>query len=84
MHVLVTVASGVLATNVPFGFWRAGVRKFSASWFAAIHVPILLGVGLRLFSGLGWRLATFPVLLGAYFAGQYFGGVLRRRTRCDT
>ena len=81
MNTLLAVASGVLIVNLPFGFWRAGLRKFSVPWFAAIHLPILLVVGMRLLSGLGWRLATFPVLLGAYFAGQYFGGVLRRRTR---
>jgi hypothetical protein len=80
MNTLLAVASGVLIVNLPFGFWRAGLRKFSVPWFAAIHLPILLVVGMRLLSGLGWRLATFPVLLGAYFAGQYFGGVLRRRT----
>ena len=84
MNTLLAVASGVLIVNLPFGFWRAGLRKFSVPWFAAINLPILLVVGMRLLSGLGWRLATFPVLLGAYFAGQYFGGVLRRRARRDT
>ena len=84
MNALLAVASGVLVVNLPFGFWRAGVRKFSVPWFTAIHLPILLAVGMRLLSGLGWRFATFPVLIGAYFAGQYFGGVLRRRALRDT
>lgn len=79
MNTILAVASGVLIVNLPFGFWRAGVRKFSVPWFAAIHLPILLAVAMRLLSGMDWRPATFPVLLGAYFAGQYFGGELRRR-----
>ena len=73
-------AVAVVAVNVPFGFWRAGVRKLSGPWFVAVHVPVLLVVGIRLLSGLGWHLATFPVFLGSYFVGQYVGGVLRRRT----
>jgi hypothetical protein len=74
---LLAVAGGVLVVNIPFGFWRAGVRKFSLVWFAAVHLPILLVVGMRLLSGLGWRLETFPVFLAAYLAGQYLGGKLR-------
>ena len=77
-QLLLEVAAGVLVLNVPFGFWRAGVRKFSAQWFFAVHLPIPLMVALRLCSGLGWSLATFPVVIGAYVTGQYFGGALRR------
>ena len=29
MNDLVAVAVGVLIVNVPFGFWRTGVRRFS-------------------------------------------------------
>ncbi len=78
MNALLAVAGGVLAVNLPFGFWRAGTRRFSAAWFAAVHLPILPAVAMRLLSGLGWRLATFPVLIVAYLTGQYFGAVLRR------
>ncbi len=67
----------VLALNLPFGFWRAGVRKYTTQWILAIHVPVPLVVGVRLASGLGWRLATFPVLIGAFFTGQFVGGRLR-------
>src|SRR5947209_7259767 len=36
-------------------------------------VDLLSGfiIALRIFSGLGWRLITFPVLIGAFFAGQF-------------
>lgn len=76
---LLTAAAIVLALNLPFGFWRAGVRKFSAGWILAVHSPVPLVVAVRLLSGLGWQLATFPVLIGAFFTGQFVGGRLRRR-----
>jgi len=77
--VLMAVAVGVLVLNIPFGFWRAGVRKFSLPWILAVHLPIPLVVTLRVLSGLGWSLASFPFVIGAYLTGQYLGGVLWRR-----
>ena len=75
---LMAVAAGVLVLNLPFGFWRVGVRKFSLSWFLAVHLPIPCVVVLRLYSGLGWSLVSFPFVIAAYFTGQYLGGVLRQ------
>ncbi|SMC24628.1 hypothetical protein SAMN02746041_02066 [Desulfacinum hydrothermale DSM 13146] len=75
---LTVVAAVVLCINLPFGYWRAQTQRFSRGWFLAIHVPVPLVVGLRIVSGLGWRLATFPVLIGAFFAGQLLGGLLCR------
>ena len=69
-----TVAIIVLLFNVPFGYWRAGVRKFSTQWILSIHSPVPFIIALRIFSGLGWRLITFPVLIGAFFGGQFLGG----------
>jgi hypothetical protein len=67
----------VFLVNLPFGFWRAGARKLSRSWFLAVHAPVPLVVAMRWLSGLGFQLATFPVLVGAFFAGQLVGGRLR-------
>jgi len=75
------VAVLVFLVNLPFGFWRAGVEKLSRQWFLAIHLPVPLVVALRVFSGLGWRPVSFPVLIGAFFLGQYAGGLLRRLLR---
>jgi hypothetical protein len=72
------VAALVFLINLPFGFWRAGVEKLSRQWFLAVHLPVPLVVALRVFSGLGWRPVSFPVLIGAFFLGQYAGGRLRR------
>jgi len=68
----------VLALNVPFGFWRAGTKRFTLPWFLAIHLPVPMAVGLRLAAGVGWRLATLPLFVGAFFAGQFLGGKCRR------
>lgn len=72
-----TVAAIVFALNVPFGYWRARTRKFSPAWFLAIHLPIPLIVLLRVYSGLGFKLSTFPLMLAAYFIGQFLGARLR-------
>jgi hypothetical protein len=77
---LVVISAVVLLLNLPFGFWRAGARRFSLRWFLAVHVPVPLVIGLRLVSGIGWQLATFPVVIGAFFGGQFLGGWLKRAT----
>ena len=41
----------IAAVNLPFGYWRAGVRKLSVPWFLAVHLPVLLVVGIRLLLG---------------------------------
>ncbi len=74
---LLAVAAATLVLNLPFGFWRAGLRKFSPAWFLAVHATVPLIVGMRLAAGLGWRLSTFPILVGAFFGGQFIGGRIR-------
>jgi hypothetical protein len=83
MNTLWLVALGVFVLNLPFGFWRAGVRRLSPPWFVAVHAPVPLVVLLRYVSGLGFQLATFPILVGAFFAGQLVGGRLRGVKRAD-
>jgi hypothetical protein len=75
------VAVTVLLLNVPFGYWRAGVRKFSLSWALAIHLPIPLVILLRLNTGIGFHFVTYPVLVGAFFAGQQVGAILCKNRR---
>ncbi len=48
------------------------------SWFLAVHAPGPFVVALPVLSGLGFQLTTVPVMLTAYFAGQFLGGKLRR------
>ena len=68
------VSASVFLLNLPFGYWRAHAGKFSLQWFLAVHLPVLAAISLRLLSGLGWQLMTFPALIGAYCVGQLLGG----------
>ena len=72
------VALAVLLINLPFGYWRAGVRRFTLPWFLAVHAPVPLIVALRILAGLGWQLSTVPVLASAFLVGQLLGGRLRQ------
>lgn len=82
MHKILLLSVMVTILNLPFGFWRESARKFSFTWFIAVHAPVPIVVGLRLLSGLGWHLESFPLLVSAYLVGQYSGGVLRRNFAC--
>ena len=73
------VAAAVFLINLPFGYWRAQSARFSRQWMLAVHLPVPLVIALRIFSGLGWQLISFPVLIGAFFLGQRCGGQLNRR-----
>jgi hypothetical protein len=72
-----TVALLVFLINLPFGYWRASVRKLSRQWFLAVHIPVPLVIALRIYSGLGFKLISFPVIIGAFFLGQFVGGRVR-------
>lgn len=79
--ILWLAALALLALNVPFGYWRAGLRKFSVPWFVAIHAPIPAAITLRFAAGIPFRLSTLPLFVAAYFAGQWIGGRLRGQAR---
>jgi hypothetical protein len=61
--------------NLPLGRWRSTVKKFSLSWFLAVHLSIPLIIFLRLKLGLSaWDI---PLNLAAAVAGQFVGGTSR-------
>ena len=70
---LLYVSLIVFILNIPFGYWRTNVKKFSLQWILAIHLPVPFVIGLRLLSGLGFQFVTYPALVGAFFAGQLLG-----------
>jgi len=75
MHMnLSAVAVVVFLLNLPFGYWRANEQKLSKRWFLSVHAPVPFVIALRLVSGLGWHFITFPVMIGAFFGGQFVGG----------
>jgi len=66
------VAFGV---NIPLGYLRAGVRKFSPAWFLYVHLSIPLIILLRLSLGLGY--AFIPIFIAMAVGGQLAGGRMR-------
>jgi hypothetical protein len=77
LKLLSVAAIIVFLINIPFGYWRSRVRKFSLQWILAIHIPIPFAIACRLILGLGWHLSTFPVLISAFLIGQLAGGKLQ-------
>ena len=75
---LLIVALATFMLNLPCGFWRQGTRKFSPGWITAVHLPLPFVVLLRLRSGVGFAWYTYPVVVGAYWAGQFLGGRWRK------
>jgi len=71
-------AALILLLNLPFGFWRAGLRKLSAPWFVSVHAPVPLAIGIRFALGLAFHWSTLPVFVAAFFGGQWLGGRWRR------
>ncbi len=78
MKTLWIVALTVFVLNLPFGWWRSSVKRFSKQWFLAVHIPVPFVIALRLLSGMGFKLITFPVLVGAFFSGQLIGGLAQK------
>ena len=76
---IVTIITFVV--NMPFGYWRASVKKFSLYWFLAVHLPIPLIVFLRFYFELGFQFYTYPFLVGAFFLGQFVGAKYYLRNR---
>jgi len=69
----------VVVVNMPFGYWRGTVQKFSWQWFLAIHFPVLLVVGIRYLFHLGFAAYTYPLLVVAFFIGQLLGKIISRK-----
>jgi len=75
---LIIITSIVFLLNIPFGYWRANVRRYSAQWFLAIHIPVPFIVALRLLSGIGFGWHTYLFLVGGFFLGQQFGSLVMK------
>jgi hypothetical protein len=75
---LILVAVIVFLLNIPFGYWRSRVKKFSIQWFLSVHIPVPFVIILRLYSDIGFEIITYPLLIAAFFLGQFAGGRLRK------
>jgi hypothetical protein len=71
-----TVALLVFLLNLPFGYWRASVRRKSGRWFLAVYLPAAFAIMLGIYSGRGFGLTSLTVVV-AFLLGQFVGGKLR-------
>ena len=72
-----TLALLVFLLNLPFGYWRASVRRLSTQWFLAVFLPAPAIVALRIYSGHDFGLKTYFAVAVSYLLGQFVGGRLR-------
>jgi hypothetical protein len=79
MSALILLILAIFVINLPFGYWREGLRRFSPAWFVAVHAAVPIVVGLRLWLAVDWSWSTLPLLVAAYFVGQTAGARIRRR-----
>ncbi len=65
----------VFLINLPFGYWRDRCRKFSVSWFLAIHIPVPFIYLAR--NTLSVPFYWIPILIPPFWGGQKIGAMLR-------
>lgn len=70
---VVLIAVLVFFINIPFGVWRKTQRKFSLYWFIAIHLPVLISIGLRYLTHIEFKWGYLIIFISVFFAGQTFG-----------
>ena len=63
----------IVILNLPFGYWRANVQRFSFQFILAIHLPIPFIIFFRVLSGNGFEPMTFFFTVPAFFLGQLAG-----------
>ena len=78
---LLLVTIFVFLFNLPFGYWRANVKRFSLQWVLAIHLPVPFIILARIYSNIGFVFYTYPILVGSFFLGQYLGKYLHSRRK---
>jgi hypothetical protein len=84
MNVLLILSGLFLAAaivNIPLGYLRQCVEKFSFAWYFYVHISIPLIIYLRIKAGYSWKIIPLTVV-GAVL-GQVIGGRLRRRRDAD-
>jgi len=72
--ILILVAF-VFIINLPFGYWRDKCRKFSVSWFLAIHIPVPFIYLAR--NTLMVPFYWIPILIPPFWGGQKIGSKIR-------
>lgn len=68
----------VIILNIPFGYWRANVKRFSLQWYLSVHIPVPFIIALRIFSEIGFSWYTYVFLVSAFFIGQKIGSFIHK------
>ena len=80
---ILLVSAICFVVNLPLGYWREGLRKFSLLWIVAIHASIPFVIAFRYAIGLPYSAmpitVTAPVVIASAVAGQIIGSRFRRR-----
>jgi len=76
---LMLVAAATFLLNLPMGYWREGVRKFSWKWIVAIHAMVPVIIVLRKLAHVDFAWWNLLITVPCYFGGQFLGSRLRRR-----
>ena len=71
----------VFVFNIPFGYWRANVKKFSLQWVLAIHIPVPFVVFARIYSDIGFAWHTYVFIVSSFFLGQKFGAYILKKNK---
>ena len=70
--ILFLLLSLTFIITLPFGRWRTRCRKYSVSWFLAIHLPIPFIIFMRF--GAHFSYTYIPLFLASTILGQFVGG----------
>lgn len=84
MHLSLMLFVLILAAiliNIPLGYVRQGVEKFSFAWYFYIHISIPFIIYLRIKSGYSWKL--IPLTIAGAILGQVIGGRIRKKRQAD-
>ena len=71
----------IFILNIPFGYWRENVKKFSFQWALAIHIPVPFIILTRIYTDVGFAWYTYVLFVGAFFSGQKLGATLLKRRK---
>jgi hypothetical protein len=79
--ILIGLILTATAINIPLGYVRQGVAKFSFAWYFYVHISIPLIIYLRIKSGYSWKF--IPLTIAGAVIGQLIGGRVRKRRDAD-
>jgi hypothetical protein len=73
---LLIISLIIFILNIPFGYWRANVKRFSLQWYLSIHIPVPIIIAIRIFFEIGFSWYTYLFLITAFFLGQKLGSYI--------